>query len=112
PAACHQTDLEDRPCRPHMSEYLHSLGTFYSASASWFRAESTMVRIVSFPAESTMAPTASFVRSMAPSRWSDTVMARKLSSGRSYKSVARLAAPVAGGRRAARAVCVGILSIG
>src|SRR5262249_51035992 len=103
PAACRQTGLEDRPCKPHTTEYLHSLGTFYSTSASSCRAEWTMVRTVSFPAEWIMALTASFVRSMAPLTWSDTVMARKLSSGRSHESMTPCRAPVAGGRRAALA---------
>src|SRR5262249_10768185 len=99
PAACRQTGLGGRPYRLHTAGYSDSLGTFYSTSASSCRAGLIVALTVSLPAESTTALIASSLRSKAPSRLSDTVMARKLSSGRSYNSITPCRAPVAGGRR-------------
>jgi hypothetical protein len=71
PAACRQTDLEDRPRKPYTADCLHSLGTFYSASGSLFLVGLMMVAVIAL-----------FQPGTALRRWQHTIQAlRNLSSG-------------------------------
>jgi len=72
PAACRQTDLEDRPRKPYTADCLHSLGTFYSASGSLCQVGLMMVAVIAL-----FQPGTALRR-----RWQHTIQAvRKLSSG-------------------------------
>src|SRR5262249_32982936 len=62
PAACHQTNLEDRPCKPYSADCSRSLGTFCSASGSSFLVGLLMVAVIAL-----------FQRGTALRRWRHTI---------------------------------------